>query len=77
MLKKESAQMHFGLVTGMTCWPWKTDTIGNFSPATVKVIFLVEVDLHLLPFITKILNTVRDVCHTFLGHKSLALVMGF
>lgn len=65
MLKKEYAQMHFGLVIGMTRWPWQTDTNGNFSPITVKGIFLVGVDLHPLPFITIILNTVRDTYHTF------------
>lgn len=43
----------------------------------MKVIFLVEVDLHPLPFITNILNTVREPYHTFVVHKGLALVMGF
>lgn len=68
-------KMHFSLVTGVTWCPWQTDTHGNLSPATVKVIFLVEVDLH--PFITNILNAVRQMHHTFLVHKGLALVTGF
>ena len=51
MLTKEPAQVHFDLVTGITCWPWQTDTNENLSPAIVKGIFIVEVDmdqLHLL-----------------------------
>ena len=58
--------MHFGLVTGMTCWPWQTDTNGNLSPAIVKGIFVVEADMYQLPFITNslettVLNTVRHM----------------
>jgi len=67
MLKKESAQMHFGLVTRMTCWPCQTDTDGNLSPAIVKGSFIVEANMYQLPFITNslettVLNTVRDIC---------------
>lgn len=58
--------MHFGLVTGMTCWPWQTDTNVNVSLAIVKGIFVVEADIYQLPFITNalentVLNTVRDM----------------
>lgn len=69
MLKKESAQMHFGLVTGITCWPWQTDNNGNLSLAIVKGIFIVEADRYQLPFVTNslettVLNTVGDLCTT-------------
>lgn len=59
--------MHFGLVTGMTCQPWHTDTNGNLSLAIVKDIFIIEADRYQLPFVTNslettVLNTVRDLC---------------
>lgn len=67
----------FSSWSNLVAGPGKQTLMKTSCPATVRVIFLVEVDLRPFPFSTNILNTVRDAYHTFLVHKGLALLMGY